>query len=142
MSTAKSSRIFSLPELFTVAEECKQLGLRAGAILFRGIQVGPASAELRAAIDAEAANVRSRFRDAATVRALPEVQAFQEVLRRTGVNPRREQPSVERLLNSALKRGTLPLVNSLVDAYNLVSVRTFCSLGAHDLDRLLPPVAL
>ena len=131
-----------MPELFTVASECRQLGLRAGAILFRGVQIGPASAQLRAAIEAEVANVRSRFADAATARALPELQAFQAVLRRVGVNPRREQPSVERLLNHALKRGTLPAVNSLVDAYNLVSVRTLCSLGAHDLDLMQPPVAL
>lgn len=131
-----------MPELFTVAEECRQLGLRAGAILFRDVQVGPASAELRAAIDAETADIRTRFVGAATIRTVPEVQAFQEILRRVGVNPWREQPSVERLLNYALKRGTLPVVNGLVDAYNLVSVRTLCSLGAHDLDRIEPPVAL
>src|SRR5262249_16958266 len=41
-----------------------------------------------------------------------------------------------------LKRGTLPAVNSLVDAYNLVSIRTNCSLGAHDLDRIVLPVSL
>jgi len=33
-------------------------------------------------------------------------------------------------------------VNNLVDAYNLVSLRTRCSLGAHDLDRLAVPVEL
>ena len=33
-------------------------------------------------------------------------------------------------------------MNSLVDAYNLVSVRTHCSLGAHDLDRVAVPVEL
>src|SRR5262249_32549716 len=32
--------------------------------------------------------------------------------------------------------------NSLVDAYNLASVRSLCSLGAHDLDRIALPVAL
>ena len=36
----------------------------------------------------------------------------------------------------ALRRGDLPLINSLVDAYNLVSVRSLCSLGAHDLDKM------
>jgi len=67
--------------------------------------------------------------DASAIRALPEVVAFQELLRQVGVNPRREQPSVEKLLNFALKRGDLPAINSLVDAYNLVSIRSFCSLG-------------
>lgn len=30
----------------------------------------------------------------------------------------------------------------MVDAYNLVSLRSLCSLGAHDLDTLTPPVSL
>jgi DNA/RNA-binding domain of Phe-tRNA-synthetase-like protein len=63
-------------------------------------------------------------------------------LRRAGANPRKDQPSVERLLTSALKRADLPAINSLVDAYNLVSIRSLCSLGAHDVDRIALPVAL
>src|SRR5207248_1118380 len=85
---------------------------------------------------------RARFASPAAVRSGPEVMRFQEVLHKVGVNPRREQPSLERLLLFALKRGDLPAVNNLVDAYNLVSVRSFCSLGAHDVDTIAPPVAL
>src|SRR5581483_8978878 len=33
-------------------------------------------------------------------------------------------------------------INNLVDAYNLVSLRTRCSLGAHDLDAIALPVSL
>lgn len=127
---------------FMVAEECVQLGLRAGAIVFRGVHIDHSGPELRAAIAQEIEAIRTRFADPAAVRAAPEVAAFQDLLRRVGVNPRREQPSVERLLAFALKRGSLPAVNSLVDAYNLVSVRSLCSLGAHDLDRIAVPVAL
>ena len=127
---------------FVVADECQRLGLRAGAIVFRNVRVVPAEAALRAAIVQEVEAIRTRFADAATVREAPEVVRFQELLREVGVNPRREQPSVERLLTFALKRGDLPAVNSLVDAYNLVSVRSLCSLGAHDLDRIALPVSL
>jgi DNA/RNA-binding domain of Phe-tRNA-synthetase-like protein len=127
---------------FAVAEECIRLGLRAGAVVFRGVRVGPRGPELNAEIAAEVRAVRACFADPAAVRALPEVAAFHDVLRRAGANPRREQPSVERLLAFALKRGDLPAVNGLVDAYNLASVRSLCSLGAHDLDRIAPPVSL
>jgi DNA/RNA-binding domain of Phe-tRNA-synthetase-like protein len=127
---------------FTVADDCLRLGLRAGAVLFRGVRVGPSGPALRAEIEQEAQRLRVRQADVQAVRALPEVAAFAEVLRRVGVNPRREPPSVERLLASALKRGDLPVINSLVDAYNLASVRSLCSLGAHDLDRVTVPVAL
>jgi DNA/RNA-binding domain of Phe-tRNA-synthetase-like protein len=128
--------------LFSVADDCVRLGLRAGAIVFRDLHVTAAAAELRAAIVEEAQALQARYADAAAVRAAPEVAAFQELLRQVGVNPRKVQPSLERLLTFALKRGDLPAVNSLVDAYNLVSVRSRLSLGAHDLDRIAPPVTL
>jgi DNA/RNA-binding domain of Phe-tRNA-synthetase-like protein len=64
------------------------------------------------------------------------------VLRRVGANPRKDPPSIDRLLTFAVKRGDLPAVNNLVDAYNLASIRSKCSLGAHDLDRITCPVAL
>ncbi|HEX5272469.1 MAG TPA: phenylalanine--tRNA ligase beta subunit-related protein [Gemmataceae bacterium] len=127
---------------FAVADDCLRLGLRAGAILFRNVEIAPALPGLRARIVEQVGAIRARFPDPAAVRSAPEVVRFQEILRRVGVNPRREQPSVERLLTFALKRGDLPAVNSLVDAYNLVSVRSFCSLGAHDLDHIEPPVTL
>jgi DNA/RNA-binding domain of Phe-tRNA-synthetase-like protein len=127
---------------FIVAEECVKLGLRAGAVVFRGVRVTSASPALRSEIAAEVSAVRTRFADAQAVRSAPAVVSFQEMLRKVGVNPRREAPSVERLLTFVLKRGDLPTINSLVDAYNLVSVRSCCSLGAHDLDRIAPPVTL
>ena len=128
--------------VFVVTEECRRLGLRAGAVVFRGVRVTAADPRLRAEIAREAQAIRARFADPLAVRSLPEAIAFQDLLRRVGVNPRREQPSVERLLTFVLKRGDLPAINSLVDAYNLVSVRSLCSLGAHDLDRIAPTAAL
>jgi DNA/RNA-binding domain of Phe-tRNA-synthetase-like protein len=127
---------------FIVAEECIQLGLRAGAILFRNVQVGPASSALGSEIAAEAKAIRAKFANPEAVRAHPAVIGFREILRKVGINPRKQQPSVERLLTFLLKRGELPAVNSLVNAYNLVSVRSLCSLGAHDCDTVASPVAL
>jgi DNA/RNA-binding domain of Phe-tRNA-synthetase-like protein len=127
---------------FAVSDDCLRLGLRAGAIIFRNVHIVAADPALRSEIVQEVQTIRARLADSAAVRSIPEVIHFQQLLRKVGVNPRREQPSVERLLTFALKRGDLPAVNSLVDAYNLVSVRSLCSLGAHDLDRIALPVAL
>jgi DNA/RNA-binding domain of Phe-tRNA-synthetase-like protein len=128
--------------MFKVSEDCIQLGLRAGAIVFRNVCIAATSPALRAEIAHEVQAIQAKFASPDAVRALPEVIGFQELLRKVGVNPRKEQPSVERLLNYALKRADLPAINSLVDAYNLISVRSMCSLGAHDLDRLALPVTL
>jgi len=128
--------------MFFVSDDCRSLGLRAGAVVFRDIHVVNRSPALTEAIHQEARIVQSRFEGPHAIRALPEVLAFRELLRRVGVNPRRDQPSVERLLGFTLKRGDLPDINSFVDAYNLVSIRSLCSLGAHDLDQIDMPVSL
>ena len=65
-----------------------------------------------------------------------------EILRSVGVKPRSHPPSTQKLLECALKRAMLPAVNNLVDVYNLVSLRSKCSLGAHDLKRIEVPVEL
>jgi DNA/RNA-binding domain of Phe-tRNA-synthetase-like protein len=127
---------------FHVAKECIDLGLRAGAIVFRNVHIADASPALRAEVAQAVQAVRSRFADAAAARAAPEVVAYHDILHAVGANPRREQPSVDRLLTLALKRGYLPVLNNLVDAYNLISLRSLCSLGAHDLDTLALPVEL
>jgi DNA/RNA-binding domain of Phe-tRNA-synthetase-like protein len=127
---------------FLVTDDCRRLGLRAGALRFRNVAVSETPAELQSAVAGEAEAVRARFASPAAIRAVPEVVAFQQLLRRAGAQPRRDQPSVERLLSFALKRGTLPAINSFVDAYNLVSIRTLCSLGAHDVDRIALPITL
>jgi DNA/RNA-binding domain of Phe-tRNA-synthetase-like protein len=127
---------------FLVTEECRRLGLRAGTIFFRNLRIEARSQVLADEIRREAQLVRTRYAGVDALHVLPEVTAFQERLRRVGVNPRRDQPSVERLLGYALKRGDLPAVNNLVDAYNLVSIRSLCSLGAHDLDLIDAPISL
>lgn len=127
---------------FLVSEECVQLGLRASAIIFRNLVITTASPQLRAEMEREIQAVRQQLASPAAVRSCREVRAFQQVHRRAGVNPRKEQSSVERLMLLALKRGELPAINSLVDAYNLLSLRTRCSLGAHDLDTIALPVSL
>src|SRR5579884_3644233 len=104
---------------FAVAKDCLPLGLRAGAIVFWNVQITPSPPNLRADIAREVQVVRKSFASVAEVRSCPEVVAFQELHRRVGVNPRKEQSSIERLLLLAFKRNQLPAVNNLVDAYNL-----------------------
>jgi DNA/RNA-binding domain of Phe-tRNA-synthetase-like protein len=128
--------------VFHVSKEAVDLGLRAGAIIFRNVHIADSSPALRAEISHAAEVVVQQHADQAGIRSIPEVAAFQSILREVGANPRRDPPSVERLLTTAIKRSHLPAVNNLVDAYNLVSIRTLCSLGAHDLDTISLPVEL
>src|SRR5437773_1370422 len=116
-----------MPGVFQVSDDCLKLGLRAGAIVFQGVRVEAASVALQSEIAREIEAIRAHLPASQNVRHLPEVRAFRDLLRRVGVNAKKEQPSIERLLGFALKRGTLPAINSLVDAYNLISIHTRCS---------------
>jgi DNA/RNA-binding domain of Phe-tRNA-synthetase-like protein len=118
------------------------VGLRAGAIVLRDVRIAAVSTELRSQIDDEVQRVRGEFSKRADIRLLPEIVQLHKILRAVGVKPRNHPPSTQKLLEFALQRGTLPKVNTLVDAYNLMSVRTRCSLGAHDLDLIATPVEL
>ena len=128
--------------MFRVSRDCLNLGLRAAAIVLRGVQITPSGAELRAEIAAEVNRVRHQFTSLAEARAIPELIRLHEILKAVGVKPRRSPPSIDRLFQLALKKGELPRINNLVDAYNLLSLRSRASLGAHDLDRIAPPVEL
>ena len=127
---------------FEVAPECHTLGLRAGAILFRDLHIEPASVLLRQSIDAAAQHVHDAFTDRRSIRSHPALQRIREILKTIGSDPRRHPPSTEKLLQYARTKLTLPAINSLVDCYNLVSLQSLCSLGAHDLDRVSLPVRL
>ena len=127
---------------FIVADDCFRLGLRAGAIVFRNVRVTASSPAQRAEMADAVAAVQARFSSPSAIRADPHVASFRAILQQVGANTKKDQPSLERLLSFTHKRGDLPAINNLVDAYNLVSVRSSCSLGAHDLDRISLPVAL
>jgi DNA/RNA-binding domain of Phe-tRNA-synthetase-like protein len=130
--------------IFAVTPACVDLGLRAGAVVLRGVSVGPAGAGLRDEIACEVDRIRARYGEggSADLRSSPEIQGLYAVFRAVGVKPRRQPPSIEKLIQYALRKGDLPVVNNLVDAYNLMSVRTNLSMGAHDLDRIELPVTL
>ena len=128
--------------IFTESEDCFDLGLRAGAMVLRSVRISPASRELRLEIAEEVGRIRARLSSAAEIRSIPEIARARDILRTVGVKPRSRTPSTESLLRFALRRRALPTINNLVDAYNLVSVRTSSSLGAHDLDCIATPVEL
>ncbi len=129
-------------DIFQVSDACRRLGLRAGAIVFRDVKIGTSAPVLNHLIDREILEVRDRFITPAALRSTPEIVMLHSLFRAVGVNPRRVQPACERLIQMAQKRGQLAQINNLVDAYNLMSVRSICSLGAHDLDKLALPIQL
>jgi DNA/RNA-binding domain of Phe-tRNA-synthetase-like protein len=141
MMTRGIARLFSM-SFFSTSPECQKLGLRAGAIWLENLCISSRSDQLNAAISDTATELLKCYGALDKVRSSAEVASFRKIHRQVGARPKKQPPSVENLYRYLLKRSDLPPINNLVDAYNLVSLRTRCSLGAHDLDRITLPVSL
>jgi DNA/RNA-binding domain of Phe-tRNA-synthetase-like protein len=72
----------------------------------------------------------------------PILQGFRQLHEAVGRSNRKYVASSESLLTLLLQTGRLPHVNLAVDIYNLVSVKTRLSLGAHDVSAICGNVHL
>jgi Uncharacterized conserved protein len=72
----------------------------------------------------------------------PDVARWRQVFSSMGVKPSKYRSSLEALLRRVLKENALWTVNSVVDLYNCVSVRTLLPMGAFDLDKVRGDLAL
>jgi DNA/RNA-binding domain of Phe-tRNA-synthetase-like protein len=128
--------------VFQISDECADLGLVAAILVCRNVAVGEPSTRLRESTRAVAEQVQKDFGTSAAIRTAPEIVAFRTLYEMVGVNPNREPPACQRLIEMAWKRGDLSRINNLVDAYNMVSVDCRLSLGAHDLATVALPIRL
>lgn len=72
----------------------------------------------------------------------PFIASWREMYRGFGTKPGDYRPSAEALVRRALKTGSLPTVNTAVDAYNAVSVAHLIPMGGFDLDRVVGDIRL
>jgi DNA/RNA-binding domain of Phe-tRNA-synthetase-like protein len=72
---------------------------------------------------------------------IPEVRRWRQAYKAFGVKKTSFRSSVERLLRRIIQGEGLPRINTLVDAYNAISVAHHTPAGADDLDLLAPPLA-
>lgn len=106
------------------------------ACLAARVTTGPSGPELAAVLEEEAVRVRAGS-------ALPPaVTATRRALKALGKDPSRYRPAAEALRRRLVQGKELWRVSNLVDLNNLVSLRTGLSIGAYDMARLSPPLAL
>lgn len=66
----------------------------------------------------------------------PILEGFRNLHTKVGRSNRDYVASPESLRGSFLERGRFPHINTIVDIYNLVSIKTGLALGAHDIDKV------
>jgi len=100
-----------------------------------GVKVEKQSVELEKFEDEIMKHVRERYnleslKDGSTFRA------YRDFFWKIGIDPTKIRPAAEALIRRILGGKTIPRINTLVDAYNLASIKTEIALAAFDADKL------
>src|SRR5436305_5890631 len=117
------------PVNYWVDPRVYEVGARVEFAVISGVTVSPKSAELEPWKRA----IQKRLREA-EIEDDPVLVAYRRLL--AAVGNAEAVASPEYLLRLIRKHGRLPQINTVVDAYNVVSADTRAVVSAHDLDRL------
>ncbi len=77
-----------------------------------------------------------RNHDLESLKDVPVLRAYRDFFWRIGIDPTKTRPAAEALIRRILRSKPLQTINTLVDAYNLASIRSCVSIGAFDFKKL------
>jgi len=72
----------------------------------------------------------------------PIVRSYRDFYWKLGIDPTKTRPSGEALLRRVLRGKPLPTISTVVDAYNLTSLKTIIPLSGFDLKRIKSPLQI
>ncbi|MBS3052844.1 MAG: methionine--tRNA ligase [Candidatus Aenigmarchaeota archaeon] len=113
-------------EIF-IEPEVRNLGINIKAVIIRGVNIAnknPKLEELKKQVVQDIKKVDLNN---------PVTSEYRNLYQRMKVKG--ESPG-EFFVNFVKEKGNLPNINTLVDSYNLISLKTLISAGAHDLDKI------
>jgi len=82
--------------------------------------------------------VRAKY-DIETLKDNPTVRAYRDFYWKLDIDPTKTRPSGEALLRRGLHGDELPRISTVVDAYNLASMKTIIPISGFDGGKLNPP---
>jgi DNA/RNA-binding domain of Phe-tRNA-synthetase-like protein len=126
---------------FSISDDVRALGVRGAFAVLSGLD----NRTFPPGLDAWRAEVTQRL--AAEVRAGfietdPVLRGFRDLHDKVRRSNKRFVSSAEALVGLFQRKGMIPSVNPLVDIYNLVSLETRLSLGAHDMAHVRGAITL
>ncbi|WP_125590932.1 B3/B4 domain-containing protein [Companilactobacillus jidongensis] len=68
------------------------------------------------------------------------INGYVEMVKKIGRSLKKNPPTAEALIGNIQHRGSFPRVNSVVDVYNIESLQSYLSIGAHDMDKIDFPI--
>jgi DNA/RNA-binding domain of Phe-tRNA-synthetase-like protein len=107
-------------------------GLRVVELRLEGLTVKDSAPDLESFKLEVQERVRRRTASLEEVKNQPIFRAYRDFFWRVGIDPTKLRPAGEALTRRILGGRDLPRVNTVVDAYNLVSVETSIAIAAFD----------
>lgn len=101
----------------------------------RGVKVERRSEELEGFKKEVVERVREGH-ELESLKDVPILRAYRDFFWRVGIDPTKNRPAGEALIRRVLRGKQIPSINTLVDAYNLASIKTGIALAAFDADKL------
>lgn len=80
--------------------------------------------------------------DLTEVKNHPYIQGYEEVLKKIGRSIKKNPPTIPSFIKNIQHRGSIPSINTIVDIYNVESLRSFIAIGGHDLDKVDGPIEI
>ncbi|MFN4132755.1 MAG: B3/4 domain-containing protein [Candidatus Hadarchaeales archaeon] len=109
--------------------------LRALIRIVRGVEVKPESEGVENFKREVTEEVRTSMK-LEDVKDAPVFRAYRDFYWRVGIDPTKIRPAGEALVRRVLGGKPIPKINTLVDVYNMVSLRTGVAIGAFDFKKI------
>jgi DNA/RNA-binding domain of Phe-tRNA-synthetase-like protein len=100
-----------------------------------GVNVGSSSADLQVFKEEVLREVKQKY----SLESLKDVavfRAYRDFFWRIGIDPTKIRPAAEALIRRILASKPIPMINNVVDSYNLASIKTEVALAAFNRDEL------
>jgi len=116
-------------------------GLRVLVVHVNGVGVEREKVELQQFKEKVIEEIKRTY-DLATIKDVPIFRAYRDFFWRIGIDPTKNRPAAEALIRRVLAEKPLPTINTLVDAYNLASIKSCIAMGAFDMGKLSGDIVL
>ena len=110
-------------------------GLQVLTFSILGVKVTRRSIELENFEEKLIKQVKEQY-ELESLKKLPTFRAYRDFFWRVGIDPTKNRPAAETLIRRVLGGKAIPHINTLVNAYNLASIKTEIALAAFDMDKL------
>jgi DNA/RNA-binding domain of Phe-tRNA-synthetase-like protein len=120
---------------FKVAPEILDLNIPVASVLFERLS----NKQADIAFNIYKQDVFEKFKNRYTEEFIEKnhiLDGFRRLHSRVGKSNRKFVSSTENLIRTYLRRKAIPSINLAVDIYNVVSLETMLSVGAHDVDKV------